>query len=202
MKVARLDRRVSALLGVVVFVMSCGDDGTARVGQSVITATTDTVSAVVSPMVLYVKELATMSHVDQRRAVDTLCTNWQAKRGDSQSINDYVNDLLGPLDRINAGQPAPTQDAISDAVTSACATAKTDPASFANAIATKLHIPRDDLTARVVEACTRYRTRLVRDKASGYTLNKDLDPFVRGIAAQAGVDDPALRSAVDAICPK
>jgi hypothetical protein len=53
-----------------------------------------------------------------------------------------------------------------------------------------------------VDACNRYRTRLARDKASGYTGNKDLDPFVRGVASQAGVDDAALRSAVDAICPK
>jgi hypothetical protein len=166
-----------------------------------VTAATGAVSSVAGPMVDYVKTLAALSNVDQRRAVDTLCATWRPSGGDSQSINDYVVDLLD-AGRSSAGRSAPSVDELSNAVTTACATSRTDPEKFVNTIADELHMSADDTKARVVDACNRYRTRLARDKASGYTGNKDLDPFVRGVASQAGVDDAALRSAVDAICPK
>jgi hypothetical protein len=189
-----------AAAGLLVLFAGCGDGGPVQAGQSAVTAATDTVSSVVDPMVDYVSTLVAMSRVDQRRAVDTLCATWQSSKGDNQAVNDYVEDLL-QADRSSPGIAAPSHEQVSKAVTTACATSRTDPGRFVKTIAGELKMSADDLKARVVAACVRYRTRVARDKASGYSINKDLDPFIRGIAAQAGVDDAALRSAVDAICP-
>ncbi len=157
---------------------------------------------VASSLSEYVRGLVSVARIDQRQAVETLCTNWKVDRGDSQSVNDYLTDLLAPLDRVNAGDVVPSQEQISAAIIGACNRFRQDPAKFVNAIGDTLQMSSNELRSRVTEACTRYRARLARDKASGYTGNQDLDPFIRHLANEAGADDVALRDAVDAICPE
>jgi hypothetical protein len=157
---------------------------------------------VASSLSEYVRGLVSVTRIDQRQVVETLCANWQVDRGDSQSVNDYLTDLLAPLDRVNAGIVFPSQEEISAAIIGACSRFRQDPSKFVNAIGDTLPLPSIELRSRVTEACTRYRARLARDKASGYTGNHDLDPFIRHLANEAGTDDGALRDAVDLICPK
>jgi hypothetical protein len=148
-------------------------------------------------MVDYLRSLAAMSHVDRRSAVDALCTTWQSSPGDGQAINYYLHDLLD----VDRGAGSPSHEQVTRAVMKACTSSRTDPEQFVASMAEELDMSAGDLEAKVVATCSRYRARQVRDKASGYQGNADLDPFVRGIASDAGVDLLALRSAVDAICP-
>lgn len=160
------------------------------------------VTSVASSLSEYVRGLVSVARINQREVVETLCANWQVGRGDSQSVNDYLTDLFAPLDRVNAGIVVPSQEEISAAIIGACNRFRQDPAKFVNAIGDTLQLSSFELRSRVAEACTRYRARLARDKASGYTGNQDLDPFIRHLANEAGTDDGALRDVVDVICPE
>ena len=187
-------RRCVVRFVVVVALACCGSRTASEVNQSA-------ESAAASPVVDFVQGLVASAHVDEVRAVGELCAAWQSSRGDSMSVNDYVNDLLAPLDRVNAGEAVLSHEAISAAMTSACSRYRAEPAQFVASVASELQISVDDLKARVTEACSRYRSRLARDRASGYTGNKDLDPFIQRVSAHAGADGAALRRAVDDICP-
>jgi hypothetical protein len=140
------------------------------------------------------------SGLESTDVLEVLCDSWATDRPDRPTVNEYVRDLLMPLDLVNDGTPfAYSADDIDTSVLAACRTHGEDPAAFLAAVRNDLGLSQGSLDALTESACARYRVQQSR-MAGGDWSGEDIATFVRELAADGGASLQDLRQAIDGIC--
>jgi hypothetical protein len=144
--------------------------------------------------------LADRAGLESEAVVDAICDGWALDQPDQPTVNEYVHDLLRPLDRVNsADPPAYTADEIDALVVEACREERDDPEAFLGMVRDGLGLSEADLDALVMSACDRYRVQQER-MASGDWSGEDIAQFIRDLAADRDVGLGELREALSGIC--
>lgn len=147
-----------------------------------------------------VESVVRSAGIDPNAALASLCDAWALGHPDSPTVNQYVWDLLAPLELVNgADPPAFGSDEIDAAVQRGCEAHRGDPGAFLDAVLADLRLTRAELAERIVLACARYRVEQ-RRIAQGDWSGKDLDPAVLDVAGKAGVAEAQVRTAIEVIC--
>lgn len=167
---------------------SCGEDDPAA--RSPATSTT----AAATPT-----RRVDRSVLERPVVVEAVCANWRPNDRDSQTVNEYVADLLLPHTFVPGQPPELTTDRIDVVIATACRDHRVEPDQFVAAVMAGLAISEEKLDERVEAACRRYE-RQRRAVAAGNWSGDDVDAFVRNIAGAYGVSLPMLRGAIGAIC--
>jgi hypothetical protein len=145
-------------------------------------------------------ELAERAGLDGDAAVGAICDGWETGQPDHPTVNQYVHDLLLPLDLIDSGdRPADTEDDIAAAVADACQEPRGEPEAFVRAVRDDLGLSEADLQARVDAACARHERQRGRITA-GDSSEQDLSQFLRDFASMRGVALAQLSAAVAGVC--
>lgn len=144
--------------------------------------------------------LADRAGVESEVVLDAICDSWALDHPDQPTINEYVHDLLRPLDRVNGPDPpAYTDDEIDARIAAACRDEGDDPRAFLDVVRDGLGLSEAELDALVMAACDRYRAQQQR-LAQGDWSGEDIAQLVRGLAADRGVSLGDLRRALSGVC--
>lgn len=145
-------------------------------------------------------DLADRAGLESEAVVDAICDGWALDQPDQPTVNEYVHDLLRPLDRVNSPDPpAYTADDIDVLVVEACRVAGSDPEAFLDMVRDGLGLSEADLDALVGSACDRYHVQQDRI-ARGDWSGEDIAQLIRELAADRGVGLVELQEALAGIC--
>lgn len=143
-------------------------------------------------------DLADRAGLEAQTVVDALCDSWARDHPDHPTINEYVHDVLHPLDLVNSSDPPSySTDEIDALIVAACR--NRDAEAFVDTVRDGLALTEAALEALVGSACDRYGTQQQR-MARGDWSGEDIAQFVRDLAADKGVDLGELREALSGIC--
>ena len=144
--------------------------------------------------------LADRAGLESEAVVGAICDGWALDQPDQQTVNEYVNDLLRPLDRVNSPDPpAYTADEIDGLVVEACRVERRSPEAFLDMVRDGLGLSEADLDTLVRSACDRYGVQQDRI-ASGDWSGEDIAQLIRELAADRGVGLVELQEALSRIC--
>ena len=103
---------------------------------------------------------AERSGLESTAVLDAICDNWEMGLPHRATVNQYVHDLLAPIELVNAGTPPDyTNPDIDTAVAADYDHHAEAPAGFLAAVRGDLGISEADLDGLVEKACARYRVQ-------------------------------------------